>query len=387
MDPTQVLTGGLFSLALTAIFLLFSRRVAPALGLIDTPSAHKTHEGEIPLVGGVAILFTLLVLPVAAESLREHLPFFIGGLILCSLGIFDDLRGIAPSIRLVVQALVIVLVGHFDGAFILDLGHIAPDGNLLTLGWFAIPFSVFAGVGLINAFNMSDGIDGLCGSLTLCALAGLGVVGITNGNGEITLLIACLIGGVGAFLFFNLRGSGRPSKRVFLGDAGTYLLGFCLLYIIVKLSQGPERAMTPVTALWFCVVPLLDSVAVMLRRMRNGRSPFAADREHLHHMFALSNFSLLSTLCWLSGAALLAITLSLAGLYAGISERLLMVAFLGVSAGYYVTATRVWKSRRFLGRRINRRIGADRRRRTAPFSIAKGGIERRFNERRQGVPI
>ena len=144
MDPRQVLIGGLVSLILTAGFLLVSRRFAPALGLIDSPSAHKSHQGEIPLVGGIAILFTLLVVPIVAESLREHLPFFFGASVLCALGLVDDLRGVTPFIRLTVQALVILLVGHSGGAFIFDLGHIAPDGGLLSLGMATIPFSVFA---------------------------------------------------------------------------------------------------------------------------------------------------------------------------------------------------------------------------------------------------
>jgi UDP-GlcNAc:undecaprenyl-phosphate GlcNAc-1-phosphate transferase len=256
----------------------------------------------------------------------------------------------------------------------------------------AIPFTVFAGVGIINAFNMSDGVDGHCGTLTLIALTGLAIVASSAGRQSDLLLILSLAGGLIGFLIFNVRLPGREQAKAFLGDAGSYLLGLSVLYIVINLSQGEERAMMPVTALWFCMLPLVDTVGMILRRIRRGRSPFAPDREHIHHVFLLAKFSVTSTWVGLATVAVVGMLFGLIGTFGGISESVMLASFLVVAALYYGMIMRAWKVMRFLSRSINRRTEAkidrrlviDRRRRSEIFYLDGIPVERRSGlDRRQ----
>jgi len=388
--------GGIFwllGLALTASLIGVARRVAPAIGLVDRPSRRKSHRGDVPLVGGIAIYVGLVVTITVAGQLAESTAFLTAGLLLLAVGLWDDLRRSSPGIRITLQAVAVLIVGYFGDAFLWSLGGIGPGGTELQLGWLAVPFTVFAGVGLINAFNMADGLDGLCGTLVLAALVGLGLVALYGGRPQESALILLLTGCVAAFLAYNLRLPGRDQAKVFLGDAGSYLLGFSVLYLATKLSQGPERVMSPVSALWFCMLPLLDTIGMIIRRLRRRRSPFAADREHLHHVFLLAKFSVSETVMVMATMALIGVFVGLVPVITGVSDTALFAGFLVMSALYYWMIVRAWTVMRFLSRSINRRLepidrrhGAERRQRKDANVVAIVGKERRSGvDRRQGT--
>ncbi len=213
-------------------------------------------------------------------------------------------------------------------------------------------------------------------------------------------MILTLVGGLVGFLIFNVRLPQRRQASVFLGDAGSYLLGLSVMYLAVKMSQGPERAIQPVTALWFCMLPLLDTIGVMLRRLRRGHSPLDPDREHIHHVFLLAKFSVTATWVGLALVATIGSAFGLLGLFAGIPESVMFASFLVLSVAYYGMFTRVWKALTFLSRSINRRamakidrrLGTDRRRRDEIYYVdgipkeRRSGIDRRKNggDRRSG---
>ena len=388
------------ALAITIFLVQVARRVAPAVGLIDAPCARKSHEGEIPLVGGIAIFGSLFVGMAAGDLFVDHWPFIAAASLLVMVGVRDDVSGVSPPVRLVVQSLALLIIAAVGGVYLEDLGNILPAVGVLSLGWMAIPFTVFAGVGAINAFNLSDGVDGVCGTLALVALAGLGIAAGVAGKTSELLLIATLIGGVVGFLVFNVRLPRRQQASVFLGDAGSYLLGLSVMYLAIRLSQGPERAIQPVTALWFCILPLLDTIGVLLRRLRRGRSPFSPDREHIHHVFLLAKFSVTATWIGLTLVAVLGAAFGLLGVFAGIPESVMFAGFLIVSVAYYGMFTRVWKALTFLSRSINRRtmakidrrVSVDRRQRSEIYYVdgipkeRRSGAERRRNggDRRNG---
>jgi UDP-GlcNAc:undecaprenyl-phosphate GlcNAc-1-phosphate transferase len=202
---------------------------------------------------------------------------------------------------------------------------------------------------------MSDGVDGLCGTLTLVALTGLGIAAGMAGRETELMLILALAGAVVGFLMFNVRLPQRKQAMVFLGDAGSYLMGLSVIYLAMRLSQGQERAITPVTALWFCMLPIFDTVGMILRRVRRGQSPFSADREHLHHVFLLANFSVTTTWLAMTVVATSGMIIGLFGFIAGISESIMFALFLVLGVVYYVMLMRTWKVLRFLSRSINRR--------------------------------
>jgi UDP-GlcNAc:undecaprenyl-phosphate GlcNAc-1-phosphate transferase len=391
------------ALAITIILIQAARRIAPAVGLVDSPTARKSHTGDIPLVGGIAI-FGAISLALGIDGvIAEHWPFFAAAGLLVVVGVIDDLTGVAPPVRLLVQCLAVLIIALFGGAYLSDLGGIVPLVGTLSLGWMAIPFTLFAGVGAINAFNLSDGVDGLCGTLTLVALIGLGVAaGVGGASAELPLILA-LIGGLVGFLFFNARLPHRQQASIFLGDAGSYLLGLAVIYVAIRLSQGPDRAIQPVTALWFCMLPLLDTIGVMLRRLRRGYSPLNPDREHIHHVFLLANFSVTATVIGLALVGSVGTAFGLLGLFAGIPESVMFASFLIISVAYYGMFTRVWKALTFLSRSINRRalakmdrrMGIDRRQRDEVYYVdgipkeRRSGKDRRQNggDRRNGEDL
>jgi len=380
------------ALAVTALFVEVARRLAPAVGLIDSPNERKAHEGDIPLVGGIAIFAGLLLILALKGSLAEHWAFFLAAGLLVATGMWDDVFGVSPHPRLFMQCLAVLIIAVPGRGYISDLGTILPAFGTLDLGWMGIPFTVFAGVGLINAFNMSDGVDGLCGTLTLVALTGLGIAAGMAGRESELMLILALAGGVIGFLIFNVRLPQRKQAVVFLGDAGSYLMGLSVIYLAMRLSQGQERAINPVTALWFCMLPLLDTVGMILRRIRRGKSPFSPDREHLHHVFLLANFSVTTTWLGLAAVATSGMVIGLFGYIAGIPESIMFALFLVLGALYYVMLMRTWKLLKFFSRSINRRkiakvdrrVGADRRIKDVGYFIDGVRVERRSGtDRRQ----
>ena len=149
-------------------------------------------------------------------------------------------------------------------------------------------FTIFATVGVINALNMSDGADGLAGGLSLIAL--LGMAYVADGAdlaSERTLLLLLAVVVVG-FLLFNIRLPWQHRARVFMGDAGSMFLGFAITWFFISLSQGEERAMAPVAALWLLMIPLFDTVWLILWRFSQGRSPTSSDVGHLHHVLQMT---------------------------------------------------------------------------------------------------
>ncbi|KPN17067.1 hypothetical protein AO715_02980 [Xanthomonas sp. Mitacek01] len=203
--------------------------------------------------------------------------------IILFVGLLDDLYDLRWQWRIlaqVVAALVMVYVGG------VRIEHIGPVFGLETgtLGWISVPFTVFATVGLINAINMVDGIDGLAGSLVWCALLMLGAAALYAGNGIIADRMMILMGAVAAFLAFNMRLPWRKRAALFMGNAGSAFLGLVIAWFAFRLTQNPGHPVSPILALWLVPVPVIDTLVVMLRRMRGKRSPFYADRNHVHHL-------------------------------------------------------------------------------------------------------
>ena len=383
----------LLTLSVTVILVEVARRLAPSVGLIDSPNERKVHEGDIPLVGGIAIFAGIVLVLAFKGSLADHWAFFLAAGLLVATGMWDDRFGVSPHPRLIMQCLAVLIIAVPGKGYISDLGTILPILGTLSLGWMTIPFTVFAGVGLINAFNMSDGVDGLCGTLTLVALTGLGIAAGMAGRETELMLILALAGAVIGFLMFNVRLPQRKRALVFLGDAGSYLMGLSVIYLAMRLTQGQDRAINPVTALWFCMLPIFDIIGMILRRVRRGQSPFSADREHLHHVFLLAKFSVTATWMAMTVVATIGMIIGLVGYVAGVSESIMFALFLVLGAAYYVMLMRSWKVLRFLSRSINRRkvakvdrrVDGQRRIKDIGFFVDGVRVERRSGtDRRQG---
>ncbi len=334
----------LFSAAATTLLLVLLRRAAPTLSLVDHPAAHRRHGVPTPLVGGVAIFLGCVFGLLASDIPLSHLRgLFLGCGLLVVVGVLDDIHELSSTARFVAQILAALAMIHQGGVVLITVGDLSGAGQMYLGSW-QLPLTVFATVGVINSLNMIDGLDGLSGCLLLIALAGLIYFGQAAGLDADLSVLVVLATAVGCFLLFNLRFGPWRRARVFLGDAGSMFLGFALCWFLVDFSQKPDAAMRPVTALWLVAIPLCDTVAVMVRRLAERRSPFAADRTHIHHLLQHAGCSVDRALGLIVLYALSCAAFGIFGERLGWSEATSFYAFLAMFAVHL--AANVWYVRR-----------------------------------------
>lgn len=366
--------------ALTLVLLGFLRRVARRIGLVDRPDARKHHLGQVPLIGGVAMFcgFALAAL-MLDQSLTFYRSFFAAAGILMVVGILDDLREMTSAARFAAQIVAAGLMAWWGGVALQDLGGLRNGEALFELGPWTVPFTIFATVGVINALNMIDGLDGLAGGLSFITVLALAYIahdaGLQDRRDMLILLAFC----VAAFLVMNAQIPGRRQAYVFMGDAGSMFLGFVITWFFIDMSQEPVRAMTPVTALWLMLIPLFDTVWLLIKRPLTGRLPTSADKEHIHHVLRMAGVSPAKTLYSLLGIGATCAVLGIVMMKAGVPQNYMFWAFIGLFLFYCVFMTIVWWRQRLFGRRLDRRLSTGDRRADPDRRIAdrRGGSDRR----------
>lgn len=344
----------------TVLMVLVLKGVARRIGLTDRPNSRKSHEGEIPLVGGIAIFVAFAISMVYAEALVSLRYFLLAGGLLVVVGAVDDSVDIPPAVRLVLHvssALIMCLMG---GVIVVSLGEILLPDMEVTLGLLAIPFTVFSVVALINAMNMSDGLDGLSSIQTLIPLASLALIAGVVGDAEHYLPLVAMCGCLLGFLYFNLRTPWREKATVFLGDAGSSFLGFALAWFLIDMSQGQNAVIKPVSVLWFALLLIYSTVEIVARRILRRRSPFKPDREHLHHVFILAGFSVTETVATLGVITIVGVVVGIAGTLLELPENVLFATFILFGLLFLRVIFRTWEVMRFLQRSICRRLGERR---------------------------
>lgn len=330
-----------FISALIMIFL--ARPAAIKVGLVDKPGQRKTHQGNIPLVGGLSIYFSLWMLfAIRPEWLHDFAIYMACATLLLLIGILDDRFDLPVLPRIFLQALVasgMMLSGHY----LMTLGNIL-FGHELLLGWSGFAVTLLAVWGAINAFNMIDGIDGVLGAHTVITFGALAVMFYLGGSPQHAQWSLCLLAAALPYMALNLGIVGGGKLKVFMGDAGSTLIGFTAIWLLIQATQGDDAVMRPVTALWFIALPLMDMVAVMGRRIYRGVSPFKPDREHVHHILHRAGLSLPQTLAAIAGAALCFAALGIGAECSGLAEFTVLSLFVLASAGYFaaISRARVW---------------------------------------------
>ncbi len=285
-----------FLIACTMLFAL--RPFADAVGLIDRPGGRKTHHGDVPVVGGIAMLAGLLVAaPGLAGFGYDGAAMIVVALFMVTLGALDDRFDLPPRVRLFAHLSAAVALVYGTGFVAGGLGNLLGLGDL-ELGWMALPFTVVSIVALINAFNMLDGLDGLAGSAGLVAFAGVALLAATGGVLDVKLLAANMVGAIAAFLMFNLPLQFNRRMRTFMGDAGSTLLGFVLAGLALKLVQPGTMSLEPVVVLWLMPIPIFELFTSTTRRIVHGMSPAQADTGHFHHVLIQAGLSV-RTVCGL----------------------------------------------------------------------------------------
>jgi UDP-GlcNAc:undecaprenyl-phosphate GlcNAc-1-phosphate transferase len=281
--------GFLMALGLTLVLVPLIRRWAINTGRFDEPGERKIHQTPIPRLGGVAMgmgffgAFALLVL------FSWHYPhgngllgLLVGGGLFFLLGLLDDLYNLSPYVKLVGQ-LVAASAAFYCGLQIntLDL----PGSKLLVLHGLSYPVTILWLMGLANALNFIDGIDGLAGGVTAISAITLAVIA-TFTYQPVAALVAALLAGVSlGFLVFNLH-----PARIFMGDAGALFCGFMLAGVSVT-GVLKTKMVVMLLPLLVLMVPILDIVYATFRRLAQGKNPFIADAEHLHHKFLQAGMS------------------------------------------------------------------------------------------------
>lgn len=255
-------------------------RLAVSMGILDKPGKRKVHLNGTPRLGGIAIFFAfILAIFVFCDIGRQERGFLAGAVVIFLFGLADDLAELSPRQKIAGQtaaALIAVLVGNFH---LSSLGNLFGTGEI-GLGMFAIPFTVLAIVGVTNAINLLDGLDGLAGGVSAIAAATMALLAFNTGNMQFVGLTMALAGAVIGFLRYN----SYPAS-IFMGDAGSLFLGYCMGAFSIMLVAGSGGAIPEAVPLMILAVPVLDTIYVIWKRMKAGRSPFLPDNNHIHHRF------------------------------------------------------------------------------------------------------
>ncbi|MDZ7719661.1 MAG: MraY family glycosyltransferase [Balneolaceae bacterium] len=282
----------LISKTLVPVLLLVSKRKR----LFDNGAGHhKLHTGLVPTLGGVAI-FTAFMVTFSASSYADDISgfgyFVAASIILFAAGLKDDLIVISPSKKLGAQFLAAALIIFGTGIQFTNLGGVFGAESISP--WFGIPLTFFSVIVIINSHNLIDGIDGLGGSIGVLASLFFGYWFYKAGLYHWAAFSFILTGSILGFLWFNF-----PPAKIFMGDTGSLVIG---LYISVLAINFVEHSLTisdvvywedavPVIVAAVLVVPLYDTLRIFIVRMFNGKSPFDADNDHVHHHLMRTGFN------------------------------------------------------------------------------------------------
>lgn len=249
---------------------------AHKFNLVDIPNERSSHSKPVPRGAGVVFGFIFLIGSLifyySYDDSFHYVYAFLSLIIVYATGIYDDINDIS-SRKKFLFIIIATIIAYIDGFSITTLGNYF--GYELSLGYFSIIFTIFAVVGFTNALNLTDGLDGLAGSISIVILSSLLFIGIQYHDQFLICLPLILISVLLAFLAFNWH----PAK-IFMGDSGSLFLGFT----IALLSIYSLKYINPTSILFLAAIPLLDTFIVMRRRKQRGQSLFVADKNHLHHI-------------------------------------------------------------------------------------------------------
>lgn len=296
----RFIVGFLASLLISALLIPLVKKVAIRVGALDNPkeASRKIHKKVMVRGGGVAIYLSFVLVSYALLNTfpREFIGLLVAGTMVLLIGLADDIRRLSPWLKLGVQILAAVVASIGFGITINSITN--PLGNTfvfeqptvqliifgfhLSFNWVAVALAIVWLVGMTNTINFLDGIDGLSGGVSAIAAGIIFLLSISTrvNQPETALISIILMGGCVGFLIYNFY----PAK-IFNGDSGAYFLGMTLG--ILAIFSGAKLA----TAALVLGLPILDAVWAVMRRVVHGKSPFSADRGHLHYLFLDAGFS------------------------------------------------------------------------------------------------
>ena len=243
--------------------------VAPKLGFMDEPrDSRRMHNVAVPLIGGVGIYIAFSLSALIFGYIQTALPYIIGGGLVMICGLIDDRATLKPSYKRLFQMAAGVILCFFD----VTVKHICVFGFHLQLGWFSYPLTVLWVMAVTNAFNLIDGLDGLCSGITVIAAGGIGLVAVVKGfDGAFVCALILMCAALG-FLPHNIF----PAK-IFLGDTGSMLLGFIVSSLCIDVIYTGPAHVPSMVAIILVGVPVFDTTYAIIRRLRGGQNVMCGD--------------------------------------------------------------------------------------------------------------
>lgn len=275
---------GLIGFFITSLSVLLIYPKSEKWGLIDIPNLErKKHASAVPTIGGLAIASSLVIFQLIEGNFLDF--FLLATLMVVALGTVDDKYDISPAVKILIQIIAALFIFFGTNARIVSLGTM-PGGTELMTGYLSLPITLLFIVGMINAINMVDGIDGLAAGL--CLMSVFFLICLANlfksaPDPHTLKALFLLAGSIISFLVFNM--GLIKNRKVFLGDAGSMKLGLLISFFLIEVSQKPnaEGALPASMVPWVVALPLIDTVAVIALRLYKKRPIMAGDRTHLHH--------------------------------------------------------------------------------------------------------
>ena len=282
--------------------------IAKAKELVDKADARKLQTKPVPVMGGIAVFFGVtlgLLVGYAAGRLLgvpfdvPILPVILSMVVMLYVGAMDDAVGLTPRSRFVIEILTVLGLIYASGGCIDSFHGMWGIGKFSW--WYAVPITVIAGVGIINAVNMIDGVNGLSSTLCLLSCVFFGIVFVRSGDQADAMLAFCMAAGLLPFILHNVFGY---YSKMFIGDAGTMMLGIALCDMVMAMLTKDSACARQTEETNFCLIayalavlaiPVFDTVRVMFGRISRGESPFYPDKTHLHHAFIDYGFHHLET--------------------------------------------------------------------------------------------
>ena len=319
--------------------ILVFRLIAFKINLVDSPNSRKQHHGHIPLIGGFCIYVALLISSLYfLERSIQLIDFLVAITVVCFIGLLDDKFQLSARFRFLMQLLVAVFLAYKTDIQLDYFGNLLGLGELY-LGHFSGPVAIFSMIVGMNAFNMLDGIDGLSASLCLLTLAAIGLI---SNDSNLQVISSVTVISILVFMVFNLGLLGKNYK-IFLGDAGSMMLGLIVAWFLITASQSETPDFKPVTALWLIAVPLIDMTSVMLKRFRRGESMMKADREHFHHKLIDLGMSSRQALLFIFVFALILLMFGMALDKSGLPEYISFYIFIALIFIYNLIHSKISK--------------------------------------------
>lgn len=292
----------IITLAITPVIRVFAFRK----GFTDNADGDplKIHKNPTPLLGGLAIVIATIVGLILAGNgaggfeinQKNLLGIMLGGLLVSGVGLWDDIKGVKPQIRISV---------HLIAGIIILLSGLKV--NILPIPWIVIPLTVFYIIGAINAYNVVDGMDGLCSGLSIISSLGFFFYGLIGANIILMMLSSIVFMSLLGFFPYNFQ-----PARIFLGDTGSGYLGFMMGTMAVVGTSEPYNIKTFIIPILIMAIPLLDMALAIIRRLVKRKSLFAGDRDHIYDLLLRKGWSQTKTWSLICGAQFILVLVAIA---------------------------------------------------------------------------